>query len=67
MRVSLKFRNPLHFLKGTKVERRSSGKWFFPFFNANKQQTNSVALVREGTVPTERPQLFGEVSANFCG
>jgi hypothetical protein len=28
---------------------------------------NSVALVREGTIPTERPQLVSEVSANFCG
>jgi hypothetical protein len=28
---------------------------------------NSVALVRERTMPTERPPLVGEVSANFCG
>jgi hypothetical protein len=28
---------------------------------------NSVALVRKRTIPTERPQLVGEVSANFCG
>jgi hypothetical protein len=28
---------------------------------------NSVALVRERTIPTERPPLVGEVSANFCG
>ena len=28
----------------------------------------SVALVRERTIPTERPpQPVGEVSANFCG
>jgi hypothetical protein len=27
--------------------------------------TNSVALVRERTMPTERPPLVGEVSANF--
>jgi hypothetical protein len=26
---------------------------------------NSVALVRKRTVPTERPPLIGEVSANF--
>jgi hypothetical protein len=26
-----------------------------------------VALVRERTIPTERPPLVGEVSANFCG
>jgi hypothetical protein len=29
--------------------------------------TNSVALVRERTIPTERPPLVGEVSAKFCG
>jgi acyl-CoA synthetase (AMP-forming)/AMP-acid ligase II len=27
---------------------------------------NSVALVRERTIPTERPPLVGEVSANVC-
>jgi hypothetical protein len=27
--------------------------------------TNSVALVRERTIPTERPPLVGEVIANF--
>jgi hypothetical protein len=28
---------------------------------------NSVPLVRERTIPTKRPPLVGEVSANFCG
>ena len=28
---------------------------------------NSVALVRERTIPTDRPPSVGEVSANFCG
>jgi hypothetical protein len=32
-----------------------------------KTKLNSVALVRERTIPTERSQLVGEVSANFCG
>jgi hypothetical protein len=32
-----------------------------------KTKLNSVALVSKGTIPTERPQLVGEVSANFCG
>jgi hypothetical protein len=27
----------------------------------------SVPLVRERTIPTERPPLVGEVIANFCG
>jgi hypothetical protein len=31
------------------------------------QKTNSVAWVRERTTLTERPQLVGEVIANFCG
>jgi hypothetical protein len=31
------------------------------------KQTNSVAFVRERTIPTERPPLVGEVSANFFG
>jgi len=30
-------------------------------------KTNSVALVRTRTIPTERPPPVGEVSANFCG
>jgi hypothetical protein len=29
--------------------------------------TNSVALVRERTIPTERPPLVGEVSVNSWG
>jgi hypothetical protein len=33
----------------------------------NKKQTNLVAWVRERTIPTERPPLVGEASANFCG
>ena len=30
-------------------------------------EEDSVALVRERTIPTERPPPVGEVSANFCG
>jgi hypothetical protein len=33
--------------------------------NGNMQ--DSVPWVRERTVPTERPPIAGEVSANFCG
>jgi hypothetical protein len=29
--------------------------------------THSMALVRKRTIPTDRPPLVGEVSANFCG
>jgi hypothetical protein len=28
---------------------------------------NSVALVRERTIPTEQPPIVGEISSNFCG
>jgi hypothetical protein len=38
------------------------GKGFFLYVI-----TNSVALVREQTIPTERPPPVGQVSANFCG
>jgi hypothetical protein len=31
------------------------------------KQTNSRALVRQRTIPTEQPPLVGEVSANFRG
>ena len=31
------------------------------------KKKNSVALVRERTIPTERPPPVGEVSANICG
>jgi hypothetical protein len=30
-------------------------------------EDNSVALVRERTIPTERPHIVGEVSGNSCG
>jgi hypothetical protein len=31
------------------------------------KKLNSVALVSKRTIPTERPTLVGQVSANFCG
>jgi hypothetical protein len=36
-------------------------------FKVTKTKKNSVALVRERTIPAERPPLVGEVNANFCG
>jgi hypothetical protein len=36
-------------------------------WNRHKKRANSVALVRERTIPTQRPPLIGEVSANVCG
>jgi hypothetical protein len=35
--------------------------------NFRYNQTNSVAWVRERTIPTERPSLVGEISPNVCG
>jgi hypothetical protein len=32
-----------------------------------KKKNNSVSLVRERTIPTERPLLVTEVITNFCG
>jgi hypothetical protein len=43
--------------------------WFAscePQNNNYKKQINSVALVRERTISTERPPLVGEVGANYC-
>ena len=37
------------------------------FHLITKTKLNSVALVRERTIPTERPPPVGEVSVNFCG
>jgi hypothetical protein len=36
-------------------------------YNNNNNYSYSVALVREQTIPTERPPLVGEVNANLCG
>jgi len=38
-----------------------------PDYYKQNSKLNSVALVREQTIPTERPPPVGEVSANFCG
>jgi hypothetical protein len=32
-----------------------------------EKKLNSVAWVRERTIPTERPKFIGEVSVKFCG
>jgi hypothetical protein len=52
--------------------------WFWPAFRRQdsnmylslplkKIKLNSMAWVRERTIPTERPPLVGEAIANFCG
>jgi hypothetical protein len=49
-------------------------KYLTQLFNATlllnyfpKKKLNSMVLVRERTIPTERPPLVGEVIANLCG
>jgi hypothetical protein len=37
------------------------------FDKAEVKKKNSEALVRERTIPTDRPPLVSEVTANFCG
>jgi hypothetical protein len=37
-----------------------------PLLHISPATRNSVASVRERTIPTERPPLVGDVSANFC-
>jgi hypothetical protein len=37
------------------------------YIHLTKTNKNSVALVRKRTIPTERPPLVDEVSANFSG
>jgi hypothetical protein len=39
----------------------------YSVYTRQKLKPNSVAWVRKGSIPAERPQLVGEVSANFCG
>jgi hypothetical protein len=39
---------------------------FYCHYQQTKQK-NSVAWVRERTIPAERTPLVGEVIANFCG
>jgi hypothetical protein len=40
--------------------------WVFPFIY-QILKPNSVAWMRERTIPTERKQIVGEVGAKFCG
>jgi hypothetical protein len=55
-----------------KIVPLKEGAWFASTVapalgKALTKKLNSVALVRERTIPTERPPLVGEVSANLCG
>jgi len=75
-RISILFRNSFLTLPYLHI---FLSKYNMIYFNENKTKPlwfkldfcltvkNSVALVRERTIPTERPPPVGEVSANFCG
>jgi hypothetical protein len=45
---------------------RTSEKIIY-LYEKKTKKLNSVALVRERTITTERPPPVGEVSAKFCG
>jgi hypothetical protein len=49
-------------IDNSSIERMEEFKYL-----GTKTKLNSVALVRERTIPTEWPPPVGEASANFCG
>jgi hypothetical protein len=65
---SMKVRETVQLGGNTNVKVKSCYKIkSIPLSPRPRGKTNSLALVRERTIPTERPPLVGEVSANFCG
>ena len=54
------------YIVSVEVCRRVIIKWRIRTWRL-RTKLNSVALVRERTIPTERPPPVGEGSANFCG
>jgi hypothetical protein len=45
-------------------------QWYYSYIKIQHTKIhikNSMVLVRERTIPTERPPVVGEVIANFCG
>jgi hypothetical protein len=62
-----KARNVGHrFTWGSFINRREFGSKSL-FSSHGILKLNPMALVRKRTLPTERPPLVGEVSADFCG
>jgi hypothetical protein len=55
--------------KQSRRKEEAEMKTMFEEMDANQKtkKLNSVAVVRKRTIPTERPPLVGEVSANLCG
>jgi hypothetical protein len=57
----------LGWLQGRKLEKDMRGIRERKITKVGETKPNSVASVHERAIPTERPPLAGEVSANFCG
>jgi hypothetical protein len=55
------------FQRGTRTEYVTVVLLTGPRHKKGYNNDNSVALIREQTIPTELPPLVGEVSASFCG
>jgi hypothetical protein len=51
----------------TKISNVRRNPTSVPDFCSSINNNNSVSLVRERTIPTERPPLVGKASANFWG
>jgi hypothetical protein len=64
--VEIRYLNILGMLLWSKVS-FENGVCYELRIQFTKLKLNSVALVRERTIPTERLPPVGEVSANFCG
>jgi hypothetical protein len=56
---------PIQWVPGTGFENHHSHPSTAQVKNAWSYNINSVALVRERSIPTERPPIVGEISANF--
>jgi hypothetical protein len=50
----------------TKHYERCISKLSIFYIRRHNNKLNSVAVFRKRTIPTERPPLVGEVSANLC-
>jgi hypothetical protein len=57
----------LYRIKKFKMSPRPNKGALNPSITIINKETNSVVWVSERTIPTERPQLVGEVRDKFCG
>jgi hypothetical protein len=55
----------MHLLYILQTRERRKEKCTLQYTQTETTKTNSVALVLKQTIPTERPPLASEVSANF--